>query len=610
MRGIRKIQSGLALMAAMLLPQSVFAMQELAVENLEGCIIGEDCTPESIAETPLSTEHVTVAFADSVGEDSAAVEDMLAGNPNVRISPLKEQADYLIARYPDFPATLVLIRNQELFNYDDLGARHYDGSDQRIARMYQRFASERYVRADYLPLVLGSLDDASLASELNGELQQILQARRLLAFRGKENPTLNFTTIVKECPATDQSGNCETVITHEIRNRLSTPQYVALVPIDQYSLRFKATSENPVTPFVLDPNAARILSELPSGLHVAIVSSDQPLDMALLARSGGQADEIPRSWNVGVFSTPVRKSYRGGGGRAVTALFAAPWQVQLYSTDSNTPASLRASAALGKVAWAQHEKTHRCGGSVIGQDGNQYIVLTAAHCIANQPFAGPVKRQDALKFRRVKLGTLNLRYGGTTYAIDSIVVHRDYVEGGNSNDIALLRIKPDSSTLVQNTKSVRLITPASRPISPGARVKWYGWGFMEETEGHVARMTSNNVVQRNPAQLHEGEMQLLERKKCNMRAGYGKVTDFMLCAVTPSDSDAARRGEHVFTCQGDSGGPITGIENGKTVQVGIVSWAVGCGAKDNPSVSVNVAKYQTWIGIAKTKFVSGKSVEQ
>ena len=82
------------------------------------------------------------------------------------------------------------------------------------------------------------------------------------------------------------------------------------------------------------------------------------------------------------------------------------------------------------------------------------------------------------------------------------------------------------------------------------------------------------------------------------------MTDFMLCAVTPLKSNV-----EVFTCQGDSGGPIVSTQNGRIMQVGIVSWAVGCGVKGKPSVSVNVSKYRAWIKEAQTKFVSGKSVE-
>ena len=53
-----------------------------------------------------------------------------------------------------------------------------------------------------------------------------------------------------------------------------------------------------------------------------------------------------------------------------------------------------------------------------------------------------------------------------------------------------------------------------------------------------------------------------------------------------------------------------GSDGGRRVQVGVVSWAVGCGVNDNPSVSANVAAYSAWINENKTKFETGKSIER
>lgn len=48
------------------------------------------------------------------------------------------------------------------------------------------------------------------------------------------------------------------------------------------------------------------------------------------------------------------------------------------------------------------------------------------------------------------------------------------------------------------------------------------------------------------------------------------------------------------TCQGDSGGPITYIDNGKHVQIGIVSYgSVPCG--EGVSVYTEIAAYESWI---------------
>ena len=52
----------------------------------------------------------------------------------------------------------------------------------------------------------------------------------------------------------------------------------------------------------------------------------------------------------------------------------------------------------------------------------------------------------------------------------------------------------------------------------------------------------------------------------------------------------------VDSCTGDSGGPlIARDENGAAVQVGIVSWGLGCARQDSPGVYVRIADYKDWI---------------
>ena len=592
----------------MLLPQTLFGAQNFDVGHLEGCIVGTNCVAPSrsapLSEPSQPSEPLTVAIADSLAEDRAMIETMLAINPNVQVSPTKEDADYLIARYPDFPDILILIRSDEFSGGNLDRPSLFDSSDDGIARMYDLYAKASFPGGYSLPLVVGSLSDASLPEQLNRELDQIILARRLLFWR-EESPTdVGYEIVYQDCQELELSKTCVPSLTLIIQNKASSVQNVAIGLINPNNMNFYP-SQNLPKQFLLNPGESRSLPYVNDDQYIVIISSKEPIDLNLVANSKGTMSDRPRAWSISVLIPPKRSATIGGGGSAILSLFAAPWQAQLYSTDAGTPASLRASAALGKVAWAQYEKTHRCGGSVIGVDDNKrYVVLTAAHCVAGEPFAGPVLRQNALKFRRVRLGTLDLTQGGTTYAIDSIVVHKGYVAGKQDNDIALLRIRPDSSTLPQNAKSVRPIAVATNQPTATTGVKWYGWGFMEATEGRVTRITSNNVVQRNPSRLHEGKMQLIDQKTCSKRGGYGKVTDFMLCAVTPLKSNV-----EVFTCQGDSGGPIVSTQNGRIMQVGIVSWAVGCGVKGKPSVSVNVAKYRAWINEAQTKFVSGKSVE-
>lgn len=47
--------------------------------------------------------------------------------------------------------------------------------------------------------------------------------------------------------------------------------------------------------------------------------------------------------------------------------------------------------------------------------------------------------------------------------------------------------------------------------------------------------------------------------------------------------------------QGDSGGPLICEFNETWVQVGIVSWGIGCGRKGIPGVYTEVSYYKDWI---------------
>lgn len=50
------------------------------------------------------------------------------------------------------------------------------------------------------------------------------------------------------------------------------------------------------------------------------------------------------------------------------------------------------------------------------------------------------------------------------------------------------------------------------------------------------------------------------------------------------------------TCYGDGGGPLVcPIDYDKYIQVGIVSWGVGCGEESIPGVYTNVPLFRNWI---------------
>ena len=50
-----------------------------------------------------------------------------------------------------------------------------------------------------------------------------------------------------------------------------------------------------------------------------------------------------------------------------------------------------------------------------------------------------------------------------------------------------------------------------------------------------------------------------------------------------------------FYSQGDSGGPLYMKRNSYLVQLGIVSWGIGCARPDSPGVYTRVTKMMSWI---------------
>ena len=72
-----------------------------------------------------------------------------------------------------------------------------------------------------------------------------------------------------------------------------------------------------------------------------------------------------------------------------------------------------------------------------------------------------------------------------------------------------------------------------------------------------------------PSNLQEVSVPLVSDQVCNQSGGsYANVGDVAFCAgFAQGQKDS---------CSGDSGGPIVVNSGGQTVQLGIVSWGVGC----------------------------------
>jgi secreted trypsin-like serine protease len=217
--------------------------------------------------------------------------------------------------------------------------------------------------------------------------------------------------------------------------------------------------------------------------------------------------------------------------------------------------------------------THTYGWMVrlsIGCDGTLVaprVVLTAGHCVTGT---------GRITNIRVSAGSANLDGPGVV-TVSSQYVQRapGFRQATQGNDWALVQLaKPLTDPVLALTHGTAYDKGLFRVL---------GWGATHESGGQQTQLRSALVP-------------FVSDAACGRAyAGESFVNAQMICA-----GNLAHGG--VDACQGDSGGPLVRRDaTGKYVEVGIVSWGVGCARAGDPGVYTQVSAFATAIKSAVAK---------
>jgi len=219
------------------------------------------------------------------------------------------------------------------------------------------------------------------------------------------------------------------------------------------------------------------------------------------------------------------------------------------------------NAKSGQFRWqayyspCTYEGCSICGATVIS---NRWLV-SAAHCTEGSD----------VSLSKVYLGSVQRR-GGDEYPLDQQIIHENYIDVNQGNDISLLRTEDE---IVFN----EYVHPACLPaedacLAEGSQTYVSGFGTIE-FEGNVSD------------QLMYVDVPVVSTSDCSSQ--YSGINEEKVCAGPVAGGKDS--------CQGDSGGPLVYRKTGIWYLYGVVSYGYQCAVAGYPGVYARTTSFNDWI---------------
>lgn len=200
-----------------------------------------------------------------------------------------------------------------------------------------------------------------------------------------------------------------------------------------------------------------------------------------------------------------------------------------------------------------------CGATII----TRQHLLSAAHCTQDEG-------QDAVRIQAYYGETYYPK--GTIIEVSMFLRHPEFDAESFTNDISLMLL---AQPLRFSSRALSICLPTQPMDLVDQEVIIAGWGY-EVLDGKISK------------QLRYTNVKVVPSSRCRSVFSSGTfVKKLMICAYQ-MDTDA---------CQGDSGGPmmLRDPDDAHYIQVGIVSFGIGCAMRDVPGVYTRLDSLVDWI---------------